>query len=99
MWLMLRNTARRGREPSPSSRRRIRSWRLRRAAPRLAEAVAVRPPERCVIVPRFLLLAADLAGLAGLAADALTGVADALALVRLGFASGAEPGGHLVDQL
>src|SRR3712207_1525537 len=72
--------------------RRIRSWRLRRAAPRLATCVMLR-------VPRFLLLAADLAGLAGLAADALPGVLDALALVRLGLARRPDPRGHLADQL
>ena len=37
-----------------------------------------------------LLLATDLAGLASLAADLLTGVADALALVRLGLAGRAD---------
>src|SRR6202162_5746060 len=46
-----------------------------------------------------LLLAADLAGLAGLAADDLPRVADALALVRLGLALGADAGGHVADQL
>src|SRR3954451_6563224 len=39
MWVLLRKTARRGRDPVPSRRRRIRSWRLRRAAPRLATCV------------------------------------------------------------
>src|SRR6476660_8817166 len=46
-----------------------------------------------------LLLAADLAGLARLATDHLTGVADALALVRFGFAGGANSGGDLADEL
>src|SRR5215210_1423526 len=36
MWVLLRKTARRGLDSVPSRRRRIRSWRLRRAAPRLA---------------------------------------------------------------
>src|SRR4029077_8057095 len=46
-----------------------------------------------------LLLAADLAGLAGLAADHLAGVAHALALVGLGLAGGAHLGRHLADEL
>src|SRR5690349_12347427 len=46
-----------------------------------------------------LLLAADLAGLAGLAADVLAGVAHALALVGLGLASRADLCGDLADQL
>ena len=39
MWLLLRKTARRGRDSVPSRWRRIRSWRLRRAAPRVAKVV------------------------------------------------------------
>jgi hypothetical protein len=46
-----------------------------------------------------LLLAADLAGLAGLAADHFARVADTLALVGLGLAGGADSGGHLADEL
>src|SRR6476620_4685772 len=46
-----------------------------------------------------LLLAADLAGLAGLAADVLAGVARALALVGLRLAGGTDLGGDLADQL
>jgi hypothetical protein len=46
-----------------------------------------------------LLLAADLAGLAGLAADVLAGVAHALALVRLGLARRRDLGGDLADEL
>src|SRR5438093_13425595 len=46
-----------------------------------------------------LLLAADLAGLAGLAADNLAGVAHALALVRLGLARGADACRDLPDEL
>src|SRR3990172_12843227 len=92
MWLRLRKTASRGRAASPSRRRRIRSWRLRRAAPRLATCVIPMDLE-------YLLLAADLAGLAGLAADHLAGVPDALALVRLRLPAGAHLGGHLSDEL
>ena len=46
-----------------------------------------------------LLLPADLAGLARLATDLLAGVPDALALVRLGLAGGADVGRDLPDQL
>src|SRR4051812_2106815 len=71
------------------------SWRFWRAAPRLASLVIVRVPCRS----SGSLLAADLAGLAGLAADLLPGVADALALVRLGLARGPDLGRDLPDQL
>src|SRR4051794_38949273 len=47
----------------------------------------------------MLLLAADLAGLAGLAPDDLTGVAHALALVGLRLARRADPCGDEADQL
>src|SRR3990172_2225301 len=92
MWLRLRKTASRGRAISPSMRRRIRSWRLRRAAPRLATCVIL-------IDLGFLLLAADLAGLAGLPADDFAGVSDALALVGLRLPAGADLGRHLPDEL
>src|SRR6185503_12661485 len=46
-----------------------------------------------------LLLAADLAGLAGLAADLLACVADTLALVWLGLARRADARGDLADEL
>src|SRR5919108_6361871 len=93
MWLRLRKTARRGRASVPARWRRIRLWRLRRAAPRVATCVM------CVRSSGWLLLAADLAGLAGLAADSLARVAHALALVRLGLARGADTGRDLADQL
>src|SRR5215510_10215619 len=95
MWLRLRKTASRGRDPSPAKCRRIRWWRFVRAAPRLATFVIVCVPCRC----SASLLATDLAGLAGLAADLLAGVADTLALVGLGLAGRADLGGHLADQL
>src|SRR5512138_625542 len=95
MCLRLRKTARRGRAGSPSTRRRIRSWRLVRAAPRLAMVVI----GRWSSAAPSLLLAADLAGLAGLAADLLAGIANALALVRLGLAGRADFRGHLADEL
>src|SRR5215510_13168021 len=92
MFLFERNTARRGRASVPDRRRRMRSWRLRRAAPRLATVVMSWRSS-------WLLLAADLAGLARLAADLLARVAHALALVRLGLAGGADARGDLADQL
>src|SRR5450759_5022531 len=91
MWLRLRKTARRGRADVPSSRRRIRSCRFCRAAPRVAAFVIG------VVLP--LLLCADLAGLAGLAADHLARVADALALVWLRLPGGPDTGGYLADEL
>src|SRR6476646_7137723 len=94
MWLRLRKTARRGRAAVPATVRRIRAWRFCRAAPRLATCVIVFVPRPC-----GLLLAADLAGLAGLAADVLAGVAHALALVRLGLAGGPDLGRDLADEL
>src|SRR5882757_2339816 len=98
MWLRLRKTARRGRPSVPARWRRIRSWRLRRAAPRVATCVIVFVPcPDCL--SSWLLLSADLAGLAGLAADVLAGVAHALALVGLRLAGGANLGGDLADQL
>src|SRR6188472_3978548 len=96
MWLMLRNTARRGRASVPAMWRRIRAWRFVRAAPRLATWVIVFVPRS--FGERRLLLAADLAGLAGLAADVLAGVAHALALVRLGLAGRADLRGDLADE-
>src|SRR6266550_6392005 len=83
MWRLDRNTARRGRSVVPLTRLRTRRWRLTRAS-------AV----RTAIVPLLLL-----PGLAGLAQDALAGVADALALVGLGLADLADVGRHLADQL
>src|SRR6185503_4652946 len=96
MWLRLRNTASRGRAASPLTRSRRRAWRLCRAAERLAVVVI-----RSVLglLGGGLLLAADLAGLAGLAADLLAGVADALALVRLGLARRPDARCDLADEL
>src|SRR5258705_10610356 len=91
--MLLRKTARRGRDSVPSRWRRIRSWRLRRAAPRLATCVIVLVPSR------WLLLAADLAGLAGLAADLLAGVTHALALVGLRLPRRADLRCDLADEL
>src|SRR5207244_4252610 len=96
MWLRLRKTASRGRPASPLTRSRRRAWRLCRAAERLAVAVI-----RSVldVLGGALLLRADLAGLAGLATDLLAGVANALALVRLGLARRAHAGRDLSDEL
>src|SRR5688572_23668110 len=93
MWLRLRNTARRGRPSVPARVRRIRSWRFRRAAPRLASFVIVS------VLRASSLLAADLAGLAGLATDVLAGVPHALALVGLRLARRAHLRGDLADEL
>src|SRR5690606_15489712 len=57
-------------------------------APGLGDVAHVLPTDRLL-----------LAGLAGLAQDALTGVADALALVRLGLADAADVRRHLADDL
>src|SRR6185437_11488446 len=96
MWLRLRKTASRGRPVTPLTRSRRRAWRFCRAAERLAVAVM-----RSVldVLGGGLLLAADLAGLAGLAANLLAGVANALALVRLGLARRADASGDLADEL
>src|SRR3954447_12793403 len=96
MWFRLRKTASRGRAPSPDTRRRMRVWRLCREAARLATVVM-----RWFLCLSLggLLLAADLAGLAGLAADLLAGVANALALVGLGLARRPDPRGDLPDEL
>src|SRR5215212_1868301 len=95
MWFRLRNTASRGRDPSPASRRRRRVCRFWRAAPRLSVAVI-----RWILgLSGGLLLAADLAGLAGLPADLLAGVANALALVGLGLAGRPDSCGDLADEL
>src|SRR6478672_11744251 len=95
MWLRLRKTASRGRPVTPLTRSRRRAWRFCRAAERLAVPV--------IGCPRSpgggLLLAADLAGLAGLAADLLARVADALALVGLWLAGGADGRRDLADEL
>src|SRR5687767_547702 len=93
MWLRLRNTARRGRASEPARVRRIRSWRLRRAAPRLATFVIVS------VLRSWSILAADLAGLAGLAADLLTGVVHSPASVGLDLPARAHLRGYLADQL
>src|SRR4026209_2872435 len=92
MWFRLRKIANRGRAVLPATRSRRRAWRLCRAAERLASAVIWS-------FFRGLLLAADLAGLAGLAADLLARVADALARVRLGLAGRAHARGDLADEL
>src|SRR3954451_2923650 len=96
MWFSLRNTASRGRDESPASRRRRRVCRFWRAAPRLSVAVI---RWFLGLSSGGLLLAADLAGLAGLAADLLAGVADTLALVGLGLAGGSDARGDLAHQL
>src|ERR1035437_6563079 len=95
MLLRLRKTARRGRAGEPERRSLIRSCRFWRAAPRLATCVIVLIPSSQL----GSLLAADLAGLAGLAADHLAEIVDALALVRLRLPLRSDFGSDLADQL
>src|SRR6478672_9032140 len=83
MCLLDRNTASRGRSAVP--RTFLRTRRCRRT--RCSDLVR--------LMNGFLLLG----GLAGLALHALAGVADALALVRLGLAELANVGGDLADEL
>src|SRR4249920_183872 len=83
MCLFDRNTARRGRAAVP--RTSLRTRRCRR----------FRLSVSCFTVISSRLLC----GLPGLAQHALAGVADALALVRLGLADLADVGGHLADEL
>src|SRR5688500_6786528 len=84
MWTLLRKTARRGRVAVPRTRRRTRWWRRSRRS-RLAAV---------------LMSSSSLAGggLARLAADTLTLVADPLALVRLGLADHPDVRGRLADE-
>src|ERR1035437_114600 len=94
MLFMLRNTARRGRSGEPERRSLIRVCRFWRAAPRLATCVIVLIPSS----RSGSLLAADLAGLAGLTTDNLADVVDTLALVRLRLPLRPDLGGNLADQ-
>src|SRR4249919_3320230 len=84
MCLLDRNTARRGRSAVPMIFLRTRRWRRFRCSS-LVSGIA--------IGPRLLRR------LAGLAHDALAGVTDALALVRLGLADLANVGRDLTDEL
>src|SRR5262245_5276110 len=92
MCLFERNTDRRGRAAVPRTFLRTRWWRRLRAS-------------TLVSVISFYLrvstsgVLASLRRLAGLAEHALVGVADALALVRLGLANLADVGCDLSDQL
>src|SRR5713226_322317 len=93
-----RNTARRGRPVVPLTRLRTRRWRLTRASAVLTvigRSASFSGGPRGAAPPECLLLPC----LAGLAQDALAGVADALALVGLGLADLADVGRHLADQL
>src|SRR5262245_43703363 len=83
MCLLDRNTDRRGRAAVPRTFLRTRKWRRLRASTLWSVIVST----------------SSLRRLAGLAEDALVGVADALALVRLGLADLADVGRHLADQL
>src|ERR1035437_7648197 len=103
MWLRLRNTARRGRSGEPDRRSLMRSCRFWRAPPRVATGVIVSIPSSIAASTdaSFVgsLLAAYLAGLAGLSADHLAEVVDTLALIGLRLASGSDGGGALADEL
>src|SRR5450759_1076257 len=81
----------------------MRSCRFWRAPPRVATGVIVSIPSSFAasIDASSIgsLLAADLAGLAGLAADLLAEIVDALALVGLRLASRPDRRGDLADQL
>src|SRR5262245_31716178 len=83
MCLFDRNTARRGRAAVPRTFLRTRKWRRLRASTLWSVIVST----------------SSLRRLAGLAEDALVGVADALALVGLGLADLADVGRHLADEL
>src|SRR3954466_3093680 len=83
MCLLERKTARRGRCASP--RTFLRTRRCRRV---LATGLVW-----------LIVRSSSLRGLAGLAQDALVGIPDALALVRLGLADLADVGRDLADQL
>src|SRR6266498_5006033 len=86
MCRLERNTTSLGRSDVPTTRRRTRRWRRRRAS-RFARAVSI----RCSL--------SSFRGLPGLAADHLAGVADALALVGVGPPQPADLGRHLADPL
>src|SRR6476469_8913862 len=92
MCLFERNTDRRGRAAVPRTFLRTRKWRRLRAST-LWSVISVYLWISTARVP------ASLRRLAGLAEDALVGVADALALVRLGLADLADVGRHLAHEL
>src|SRR6476660_9500314 len=87
MCLFDRNTDRRGRSAVPRTFLRTRKWRRLRAS------------TLCSVIVWTSRVLASLRRLAGLAQHALVGVADALALVRLGLADLADVGCHLTDEL
>src|SRR5262245_6774330 len=92
MCLFDRNTDRRGRSAVPRTFLRTRKWRRLRAST-LWSVISF---YLWVSTARVLL---SLRRLAGLAEDALVGVADALALVGLGLADLADVGRHLAHEL
>src|SRR6266545_644290 len=92
MCRLERNTASLGRSPVPTTRRRTRLWRRRRAS-RFVRALAI----SCL--SSGSQLCRSLGGLPGLATDHLAGVADALPLVRVGPPQMADLRGHLADLL
>src|ERR671922_1488646 len=88
MWRLERKTASLGRSAVPDTRLRTRACRRMR-------------PDRLALAWSMSkrVLSLLLGGLAGLAADLLARVADALALVRVGPAQAADLGGDLADLL
>src|SRR4051812_22677640 len=90
MWGRGRYTARRGRAALPRTFSRTRAWRRMRPVSRGFPAV---------MALSSLSLRADLASLAGLLAQLLFGVLDALVLVRVRHAQPADLRGHLADEL
>src|SRR5262245_30136298 len=92
MCLFDRNTERRGRAAVPRTFLRTRWWRRLRAST-LCSVISL------PLASRPLECLASLRRLAGLAQDALVGVADPLALVGLGLADLANVGRDLTHQL
>src|SRR5262245_35425041 len=87
MCLFERNTDKRGRAAVPRTFLRTRWWRRLRAS------------TLCSVIVSTSRVLASLRRLAGFAEDPLVGVADALALVRLGLANLADVGRDLPHQL
>src|SRR4029453_12000667 len=94
MCLLDRNPGRGGRAAVPRTFLRTRKWRRLRAST-LWSVISL---YLWVSTSRVLAFP-SLRRLAGLAQDALVGVADALALVGLGLADLADVGRHLADEL
>src|SRR5579885_2800969 len=107
MCLPLRKTFRRRRSGVPLTTARMRRLRFRRMARALCGLIICllkdlgrsHPAYGAVPARRLLLLAADLTGLTGLAADHFVAITDALTLIGLGRAQPSYLGGGLADDL